>query len=607
MQKTLIFALAVFVILACVPFIAGNSDNSKPNNPRETITKAIEPVKNTRNRYLSNYAFIPALQTIINADGSISVLDTENAIVYEYSARAEFIRAQRFRKELDMVGAFTKDRSGNYYIFYAKEVKEGAYDEKNMALARYSSSGQKQREFLMEAHPGGSPYGWGVMLPFRLGTCQLEISGNMIAVYFGRELFKTPDGLNHQASFGFILDINTFNLLTGEDEDTLKIPFVSHSFNQFILPVDDGFMFVDHGDGNPRAFAFEKLSKREGRENKKIRSFTFKSGKLFPTDFFGIKGVIGDNNTYAEMGSLAKTPNGYLFVGTSERNTVVREQHNDSRNLFLLTMNEDLTPVGKLPVITNPIWLTNYTDKNTETAVSPKIVQIDLARYLLMWEVYNTVNRRVKTYMTIVDDKGAITSQIKEIEGAQLNGYDALRYNPKTGLAHWATSVDGNEIRLYSFNPSDEPNFVQPKPAETSPEPLVSAAMSAVEKISISNDPPSFPVDFDNSNNIQLVALVPPEGFNKPNNDQDYFETFTIPDRKGFVSAGDIRLQLLRTDVGNRQYDIRVFVDGNTIEKKSNKINEPLQFFVGSGRVLHEVYINWIRRDSAGGYVRIRK
>ena len=240
-------------------------------------------------------------------------------------------------------------------------------------------------------------------------------------------------------------------------------------------------------------------------------------------------------------------------------------------------MNEDLTPVGNLPVITNPIWSTNYTDKNTETAVSPKIIQIDRARYLLMWEVYNTVNKRVKTYMAIVDDKGSITSPVKEIVGAQLNGYDALRYSSKTGLAHWATSDEDKTIRLYSFNPLAEPNFVQSAPTA-----------NAIVKDQLNNNSPSFPVDSDNYHDIQLD--VPTEGPNKPDNDQDYFETFTIPDRKGFVQVVGIRLQLLRTDVGNGQYDIRIFVDGNTIEKKSNKINEPLQFFVGSGRVLHEVF-----------------
>ena len=429
--------------------------------PGVTLTEAVAPFGSTKNNYLSNWASIPNLQTVINADGSISVLDVKNAIVYEYSSNAKFVKAQRFKKELDMVGAFTKDKTGNYYIFYAEKVEEGAFDVKNMALVKYSSSGQKQREYRQEANIGDTSYGGGVKMPFYAGTCQLEISGNMIAVYFARQMFKASDGRNHQASYGFILDINTFQILT--KKNALKIPYVSHSFNQFILPVEDGFMFVDHGDGSPRAFAFEKVTRKQGVANKKIRSFTFKSGKLLPALFFGITGVQGDNSTYAEMGGLAKTPNGYIFTGTSERNIAVSEPHNDSRNLFLLTMNENLTSTGKLPVITNPIWITNYTDKNTETAVSPKIVQIDKAKYLLMWEVYNSAKGNVKTYTAIVNDKGEILTPASEITDAQLNGYDALRYNPKTGLAYWATSGDGNTIRLYSFNPSAKPHFDPPK------------------------------------------------------------------------------------------------------------------------------------------------
>ena len=99
---------------------------------------------------------------------------------------------------------------------------------------------------------------------------------------------------------------------------------------------------------------------------------------------------------------------------------------------------------------------------------------------------------------------------------------------------------------------------------------------------------------------------VPDENSIKQDEGQNRFITFTIPDKKGFVSVGDISLQLAKTDVSKKQCDIRILADGNTIEKKDVKINEPLQIFVGSGRALHEVSINWVRNDSAGGYMRIR-
>ena len=83
------------------------------------------------------------------------------------------------------------------------------------------------------------------------------------------------------------------------------------------------------------------------------------------------------------------------------------------------------------------------------------------------------------------------------------------------------------------------------------------------------------------------------------------FETFTLSDRKQIVQAGDIRLQLTKTDVKKRQYNIKVTVDGGTTEKKNQKINEPLRFFAGNNRLSHEVFINWVTRNGAGGYLRI--
>jgi len=458
------YVFTLIFVFTLMSFININTDTAnadtplKPANPGVTITEAVEPVKSTINNYLSRWASVPGLQTIVNANGNISVLDVENAIVYEYSAKAEFVKTQRFKKELDKAGAFTKDDDENYYIFYAKDVEEGAFNEINMALVKYSPSGQKLKEFRLEAKADDSFN--GVKQPFNSGTCRLEISDNMIAAYFARGMFKSIDGRSHQASYGFILDINTFERLTGKSSS--RIPYVSHSFNQFVLPTKDGFVFVDHGDGSPRAFAFEKVTMRQSGDKNKpmltfdkknITSFFFKSGKLDP---------VGDNETYAEMGQLAKTPGGYIFAGAYEKNTVARERDNDSRNLFLLIMNEDLTNPRGLPILASPIWITNYTDKITESVVSPKIVQIDRAKYLLMWEVYNngfrirkinTSNAITKIYMAIVNDKGDVVTPAREIPGAQLNGYDALRYNPKTGLVHWATSKDGNKIQLYSLNP----------------------------------------------------------------------------------------------------------------------------------------------------------
>jgi hypothetical protein len=105
---------------------------------------------------------------------------------------------------------------------------------------------------------------------------------------------------------------------------------------------------------------------QRGRNTKRLKAFTFKRGKTY-------------QYTFAQLGGLAKTSTGYIFADTYEKNTVVSHTpHNDSRNLFVLNIDDDFTSCS------NPVWITNYTDKNTENAANPKIAALGHGRYLLI-------------------------------------------------------------------------------------------------------------------------------------------------------------------------------------------------------------------------------
>ena len=421
------------------------------DNPRTVMIPVIEkPGYTIVDRYIKQ-AHLPLLQTVISPDGGISVMDTLHAIIYEFSASMEPIKTQTFKKELDSIGGFTKDSDGNYYIFCAKEVEEGAKTEKNMVLVKYSESGQKLNEAWFEAYLNDSRN--GVKIPFDAGTCRIEISGDMIAVYFAREMFMSGDGLNHQTSYGFILELDSFKRLTG---DSLMMAYAAHSFNQFILPIDGGFMFVDHADGNPRAFAFETV--------KNIQSDRYISAPWEwndSIDSFRFAGNAGDNTTHAELGGIAKTDYGYLFAGTYRKNDTSGPQ-----DLLLLTINDSLTSIS------DPIWITNYADLGAEKpntyAYTPKIVRIGDNQYLLLW------GKREGNYktvcMAIVDGLGEILEPIQTLFGVTLNGNDVLRYNPVTGLVHWAVSELGGVVALYGFDPSSAPRYNPPgMPAPEAP------------------------------------------------------------------------------------------------------------------------------------------
>jgi hypothetical protein len=140
---------------------------------------------------------------------------------------------------------------------------------------------------------------------------------------------------------------------------------------------------------------------------------------------------------------LAKTSGGYIFAGTYEKNTITsNERHNDSRNLFVLTIDEDFTSCSK------PIWITAYADKNNENAANPKIASLEDGRCLLMWEYMTSYDYKT-TFMRIIDETGNPLGDMVELPNIRLNRNDVLRYNRHNGKVYWA--VNGNEKSIIVY------------------------------------------------------------------------------------------------------------------------------------------------------------
>jgi hypothetical protein len=303
-----------------------------------------------------------------------------------------------------------------------------------MAMVHYDKEGTLVKTFRLRAQPPQSFS--GIRIPFDAGTCRLELSGSMLAVYFAREMFN-----GHQASYGFVLDKATFDRVDRGAATNAELvgantqmPYVSHSFNQFIVPIDGGFVFADHGDAYPRSFTFAEF--RPGANTKRLHAFKF-------------PGSTGANATYAEMGGLAKTQAGYIFAATYGQNV------NTPRNLFVLTVNGNFSSCGA------PVYITKYTRENGH-AGHAKIAEIDSGRYLLLWELFSfstqPANRIVSTptgylstFMTIIDERGELVSDIRELGGIRLSMNDVLRYNRRNGKVYWAINDSGKSITVFSM------------------------------------------------------------------------------------------------------------------------------------------------------------
>jgi len=397
----------------------GDNDNSAQefytyhsDHFSQTTIKVGYNIKNSWDRsgkqYLVKWFNLKSVSTFVNEDGTITVCvqddDAKIAHIYEFSTTLELQREFSLPYEFDMFGEFTKDSEGNYYFFYAYEMSDvyqkDAYNEpENMALVKYDRNGSKIKTY--KRNPMNDSHKRGVHVPFRVG-CRLEISGSMIAVYFARAQLRGDDGGKHQSSFGFVLNKDTF------EEIPVNMPFVSHSFEQFILPIDNGFLFADKGDaGAKRAFNFSKYIYGNNRITM-LSSFTFAGS---------------GNATNTQTCGMAKTAGGYISCGTYGQIT-------DKRNLLILTFDDAMT------AISGPRYLTNYTDGHS--IGNPKIVGIGSGEYLLLWELFELPSKYISTQMQIIDGAGNPLSPVKDVPGLRLNIDDVLRYNKQTGKVYWA-------------------------------------------------------------------------------------------------------------------------------------------------------------------------
>ena len=84
--------------------------------------------------------------------------------------------------------------------------------------------------------------------------------------------------------------------------------------------------------------------------------------------------------------------------------------------------------------------------------------------------------------------------------------------------------------------------------------------------------------------------------------DRNYTE-FTLYKGKEPIKLADISILLKKADVKANRYTLELQVDDRKIEKKDRQANEPLQFYVGGSRQLHELVVNQVGKDLIVGYL----
>lgn len=141
-------------------------------------------------------------------------------------------------------------------------------------------------------------YGLNTVSPFQFGSLRCAEDATHLYVHTCHRMFRTADGLNHQANMTFAIRRTDLSI-----EDTSGVFlglvnqnfyfYVSHSFNQYILVDQEGrIVTYDHGDAAPRSAVLQR-----GTSDVNIQEFA---------------GAWGDNITDASLGGLEETSAGYI-------------------------------------------------------------------------------------------------------------------------------------------------------------------------------------------------------------------------------------------------------------------------------------------------------
>ena len=254
-------------------------------------------------------------------------------------------------------------------------------------------------------------------VPFDAGSARFCHSGNYLLIRTCHEMYKSSDGLNHQANVTIELDMTTMKI-TDYFTDILNVNYgyVSHSFNQFIKVDSDKIVALDHGDAYPRSIALIKYKT------------SVSSGKFMPAyhqqckvvDMLSIAGKTGDNTTNCSVGGFELTSSGYLAAINS-----TDQQYGSSsvRNIYLSYCDKDsATPELR--------QITDYTKSGVST---PQLVKISESRFVLLWYYDGRV------HYCETDNEGNLKGSIMSLEG-KLSDCQPIVYRDKLVWYVWDDS-----------------------------------------------------------------------------------------------------------------------------------------------------------------------
>ena len=358
-----------------------------------------------------NIGDVSPISQFLDAEGKFAyayVLDDSDDNIYVLKSDGTSIVLQ---KAAPKFGALTQDADGYYYAVTGKTNGavnsinanvSGKYNKNvnTVFISKYTSEGELVGTTGFVGNLGNTNA--RTQNPFYGGNCVVAIKDGILVCSYARQMYNGHQGKD-------VIAVTTGNMKKAYD-NLSSSPWVSHSFDQRVIWYSKAksWLFVDLGDAKPRSFVAELLNA--------------KSQKATSNTILTFKGKSGDNFTNSQLGGVAETTKGVMFVGAAGK----KGAQNTKQQLFVSVF--DPAKGGNTKIT----WLTD------NEVVEPQLVGIGDGRFVVLWEEHG---KAAKTYYMVLDDKGKKLVDKTSLGNIRL--HDDEDPVMTDNAIHWLSEEDG--------------------------------------------------------------------------------------------------------------------------------------------------------------------
>ena len=317
----------------------------------------------------------------------------QTLVVERYDEDFRFVSRRDIPLELPMFGGI--HFGDDYNILLVGQANPEEEDSvETFRIIRYT------KDWIWDG--SASIYGANTHFPFSAGYARFAQNGDALYIRTCHQMYKSGDGLNHQANMTICLDIPSMQV-TDQYVLVRNNPFnyVSHSFNQFILMDGTDLLTVDHGDAYPRAVTLFRNDFSNG-----VPDSNYGGEEIYVLQIAENTGIY--QKTGVCVGGFEYSDTHYLVAGNSVSQAGGIDQGESQRNIFVTATPKDSFSTGATTIT----WITDY-DAGVDVSLgNPFLIKLTDGRFFLLWAVDGKVN------CCFITSDGQLDGDVFELEGS---------------------------------------------------------------------------------------------------------------------------------------------------------------------------------------------